>query len=165
MRSVVTAGIFLALMNVQIKYYMYSSIERKHVPQLMMRVSIGLLMLVCIYTSVKYLPLVYVALSSNMGPLVTALFSCFFIKVPVQKIDIMVLIISFIGVALLITGAISGSTEITDASVIVPDVATTEPSVSVDQNASLVQSASLIIPIIAMLGLPIMGAAQSILLR
>ncbi len=63
MRSVVTALIFLALMNVQIKYYMYSSIERKNVPQLMLRVSIGLLMLVCIYTSIKYLPLVYVSLS------------------------------------------------------------------------------------------------------
>jgi len=79
----------------------------------------------------------------------------------------MVLIISFIGVALLITGAVSGSTEITDAPVIVPDVTTAEPSsVSVvDQTTSAVQSASLIIPIIAMLGLPVMGAAQSILLR
>jgi drug/metabolite transporter (DMT)-like permease len=93
-------------MNVQIKYYLYSSLERKLVPQLMLRVSIGLVMLVCIYTSVKYLPLVYVSLSSNLGPLVTAIFSYFLIRVPVSRIDVIILIISFIGVAILITGTV-----------------------------------------------------------
>lgn len=93
-------------MNAQIKYYLYSSIEKKLVPQLLLRVSIGLLMLVCIYTSVKYLPLVFVSLSSNMGPLVTALFSYFLIRVPVARVDMIILIISFIGVAILITGTV-----------------------------------------------------------
>jgi len=72
----------------------------------MLRVSIGLVMLVCIYTSVKYLPLVYVSLSSNLGPLMTALFSYFLIRVPVSKLDVIILIISFIGVAILITGTV-----------------------------------------------------------
>ena len=72
----------------------------------MLRVSIGLIMLVCIYTSVKYLPLVYVSLSSNLGPLVTAICSYFLIRVPVSKIDVIILIISFIGVAILITGTV-----------------------------------------------------------
>ena len=93
-------------MNTQIKYYLYTSIERKLLPQLILRVTIALTMLVCIYTSVKYLPLVYVSLSSNMGPLVTALFSYFLIRVPVAKIDVIVLIVSFIGVAILITGTV-----------------------------------------------------------
>ena len=99
----------------------------------MMRISIDLLFLVCIYTSVKYLPLVYIGLSSNMGPLVTALFSYFLIRVPVQKIDIIVLIISFIGVAILITGAVSGSAEISEAApATVSDLTSAEPSLSVD---------------------------------
>ena len=41
-----------------------------------------------------------------MGPLVTALFSYFLIRVPVAKIDVIVLIVSFIGVAILITGTV-----------------------------------------------------------
>ena len=106
MRSIVTACIFLGLMNTQIKYYLYTSIERKLLSQLTLRVTIALTMLVCIYTSVKYLPLVYVSLSSNLGPLVTALFSYFWIRVPVAKIDIIILIVSFIGVAILITGTV-----------------------------------------------------------
>ena len=106
MRSIVTACIFLGLMNTQIKYYLYTSIERKLLSQLTLRVTIALTMLVCIYTSVKYLPLVYVSLSSNLGPLVTALFSYFLIRVRVAKIDIIILIVSFIGVAILITGTV-----------------------------------------------------------
>jgi drug/metabolite transporter (DMT)-like permease len=106
MRSIVTACIFLGLMNTQIKYYLYTSIERKLLSQLTLRVTIALTMLVCIFTSVKYLPLVYVSLSSNLGPLVTALFSYFWIRVPVAKIDIIILIVSFIGVAILITGTV-----------------------------------------------------------
>ena len=72
----------------------------------MLRVSIGLVMLVCIYTSVKYLPLVYVSLSSNLSPLMTALFSYFLIRVPVSKLDVIILMISFVGVAILITGTV-----------------------------------------------------------
>lgn len=63
-------------------------------------------MLGCIYTSVRYLPLVYVALVSNLGPLFTAFFSYLWLKKGLTSLDLKVLAISFFGVALLVTGTI-----------------------------------------------------------
>ncbi len=76
-------------------------------PNLLLRIFVSIMMLVCIYTSVKYLPLVYVSLTSNLSPLVTAIFSYFIIKVPVSRLDVTILIVSFAGVALLITGTVN----------------------------------------------------------
>lgn len=104
-RSIVSALIFTALMNKNITYYMYSSIERKHYSSVAIRVAIGIMMLVCIYTSVKYLPLVYVSLVSNLTPLLTALFSYLFLKKGLGRLDTAILLTSFAGVILLITGA------------------------------------------------------------
>ena len=93
-------------MNIKIKHYLYTSIDRKHLPKLLLRVFMVLIVLVCVYTSVKYLPLVYVSLSSNLAPLMTALLSYFLLRVPVANIDIIILVVSFIGVAILITGTV-----------------------------------------------------------
>ena len=92
-------------MNKNIKYYMYSSIEKRLVGHLAARVIQGVIMLVCIYTSVKYLPLVYTALTSNLGPLLTALGSYFFFKKGLNRIEIIVLIVSFLGVVVMILGS------------------------------------------------------------
>jgi drug/metabolite transporter (DMT)-like permease len=62
------------------------------------------MIMVSVYTAVKGLPPVYVALSSNFSPLFTALLSYVMIKVPITRLDIQVLIISFIGVGILISG-------------------------------------------------------------
>ena len=62
------------------------------------------MIMVSVYTAVKGLPPVYVALSSNFSPLITALLSYVMIKVPITRLDIQVLIISFIGVGILISG-------------------------------------------------------------
>ena len=62
------------------------------------------MIIICIYTAIKGLPPVYVALSSNFGPLITALLSFLLLKVSISKLDIQILIISFIGVAVLIFG-------------------------------------------------------------
>jgi len=50
-------------MNIKIKHYLYTSIDRKHLPKLLLRVFMVLIVLVCVYTSIKYLPLVHVSLS------------------------------------------------------------------------------------------------------
>lgn len=86
---------------------MYSGIERKHYFNLVLRVIMGICLLVCIYTSVKYLPLVYVALVSNLGPLLTVVLSFLFLKKGLGIFDSVVLIVSFVGVCILITGTIS----------------------------------------------------------
>ena len=109
-RSITASIIFAGLMNKNIKYYMYTSIERKHVGNLMARVFQGLLMLVCVYTSVKYLPLVYTSLTSNLGPLLTAVFSFIFLKKGLSRTDIIILVVSFIGVVIMILGSFQAET-------------------------------------------------------
>jgi drug/metabolite transporter (DMT)-like permease len=106
MRSVTSATIFCFLMRFDFKYYLYTIIEKKDFKNIMLRVSTSLLMLVCVYTSVKYLPLVYVSISSNFGPLLTAVFSYFMLKKGLSGVDSMVLLVSFGGVILMITGSL-----------------------------------------------------------
>jgi drug/metabolite transporter (DMT)-like permease len=145
LRSITAAIIFGCLMNKNIKYYMYTSIERRHIGHLAARVLQGLLMLVCIYTSVKYLPLVYTSLTSNLGPLLTAVFSYIFLKKGLSKIDVVILVISFLGVVFMILGSFQSDSP-----------APTNPGL---------QPASLWIPVLAMLAVPILAASQSIVLR
>jgi drug/metabolite transporter (DMT)-like permease len=71
-------------------------------------------MLGCIYTSVRYLPLVYVALVSNLGPLFTALCSYYYLKKGLSRLDQIILLISFVGVILLITGDVSKTNTLVD---------------------------------------------------
>lgn len=61
-------------------------------------------MLACMYTSVKYLPLVYVALISNIGPLFIAIFSWILFKKGLNRNETITLLVSFIGVVILVTG-------------------------------------------------------------
>ena len=86
---------------------MYTAIPRAQYGNLLVRVIQGLVMIVCTYTCVKYLPLVFVSLVSNLSPLLTALFSYLFYRIGLTKLDTLVLIISFGGVALLVTGSLS----------------------------------------------------------
>jgi drug/metabolite transporter (DMT)-like permease len=58
----------------------------------------------CSYFAIKYFPLVLVSLVSNITPLLVAVFSYILYRVGLSKMDIANLIISFLGVAILITG-------------------------------------------------------------
>ena len=110
-------------------------------------------MLVCIYTSIKYLPLVYVSLVSNLGPLLTAVFSFFLLKKGLSKLDTAVLLVSFGGVCLLITEALEEPIEIVIKT----------PELPPAENIS--SSGSMIIPIITLLLVPILSASQAMVLR
>ncbi|TNV77077.1 hypothetical protein FGO68_gene5109 [Halteria grandinella] len=142
LRSFASTILFFMLMGSQTKYYLVSSIDKSYYSSILMRVLVGILLLICVYTSIKYLPLVYIALSQNMSPLLTALLSYLFLKKGLNILDTLVLLVSFGGVALLITGAqYSG------------------PQTSVEQSVSLV------LPIFTMLMIPVLSAFSSIQLR
>ena len=132
-------------MNKDFKYYMYTSIERRHVGHLIVRVVQGLFMLVCIYTSVKYLPLVYTSLTANLGPLLTAVFSYIFLKKGLSRMDSVILVVSFAGVVIMILGSFQADSQ--------------------PNTVESLEPASLWIPILAMLAVPVLGASQSIVLR
>jgi drug/metabolite transporter (DMT)-like permease len=61
-------------------------------------------MLLCVYTSVRHLPLVYVALISNIGPLFIAIFSYMIFAKGLSRNEIISLVVAFGGVCILVTG-------------------------------------------------------------
>ena len=95
----------------------------------------------CVYTSVKSLPLVYISLTSTLVPVLTAIISYFHLRKGLNGIDIGVLAVSFVGVIVLIMGATDDSEEVEES----------VPAYSLPQ-------ASLIIPIIALVIQPFIGA-------
>ena len=104
LRSVFSAIIILLVMNVKTSYYMFKSIPKEQIQPLLYRIAQGIFNMFSNYFAIKYFPLVSVSLVSNISPLLVALFSYILYKVALQKLDIINLIISFIGVTLLITG-------------------------------------------------------------
>ena len=114
LRSVVASVIFLFIMKMDVSYYLWKSIPAKYWKDLVSRVMQGLVLMVAIYTSIKNFPLVYVSLVSNMTPLLTAVASYFLFKKGLGKLDTAILVVSFIGVTLLITGSPKKEAEVDD---------------------------------------------------
>jgi drug/metabolite transporter (DMT)-like permease len=111
LRSAVSSVVFFALMGRKLYFYMWESIPSRYRGDLASRVCQGLVLMVASFTSIKTFPLVYVSLVSNMTPLLTAVASYFLFKVGLSRLDTAILLISFGGVTLLITGAPSKQVE------------------------------------------------------
>jgi drug/metabolite transporter (DMT)-like permease len=61
----------------------------------------------CLYTAIKYFPLVVTSLMQNISPLLIAFFSWLLFRVKLNILDIGTLLISFAGVVILISGTIT----------------------------------------------------------
>ena len=107
LRSAISSLVFLGLMNKDFAQYMWKSIPREQYPNLAFRVAQSSLFLICLFTCVKYLPLVYISLSNQLGPLFTAVLSYYILHVGLSRLDTLVLLVSFCGVLLLITGYVN----------------------------------------------------------
>jgi drug/metabolite transporter (DMT)-like permease len=83
---------------------MFEAIPASQYKSLVIRILQGTAGMFCSYFAIKYFPLVLVSLVSNITPLLVALFSYILYRVGLSRMDIANLIISFIGVAILITG-------------------------------------------------------------
>lgn len=123
---------------------------------------LGVIYISCLYTAIKYLPLVVASLIQNLSPLFIAIFSCIFLKNGLTKLKTAVLIVSFIGVVVMITGKLELTYQLFD-----PDPDLMEDDVIENDNSltdDLKQiTVSLVIPIIMMLCVPIMNAFITIL--
>jgi drug/metabolite transporter (DMT)-like permease len=120
LRSVVSAGVFLVLMNQRIGYYLWAAIPKDKLGSLVSRILQGLVLMVLIYTSIKNFPLVFVSLVQNLTPLLTAVLSYLLFKVALSRQDTVVLLASFIGVTVLITGGEGGSSAWSGEDLIIP---------------------------------------------
>lgn len=86
---------------------MIDSLPLKQLPSLTTRIVQGMFNMYCAYLSLKYFPLVFVTLVANLAPLLVALFAYLLYRETLSAFDIGNLLISFLGVAILITGSFS----------------------------------------------------------
>jgi len=123
LRSLASVIVMLFIINFRVKHYMYDKIPRQQYFVLFLRVSIGLFNMFCQYYSIKNFPLVFVSLVQNLAPLLVALASFVLYKLPLTRLDTSVLLVSFFGVILLVTGGARSETisenEITNVAVMV----------------------------------------------
>ncbi|TNV77669.1 hypothetical protein FGO68_gene8459 [Halteria grandinella] len=90
---------------------MYDTIPRAQYWTLFFRCVQGGFGFMCLYTCIKYFPLVFVSLVQNIAPLLIALFSYYFYAVGLSRHDMIILMLSFIGVIVLITGSLDSNEE------------------------------------------------------
>lgn len=83
---------------------MVDKIKRERIPFLVFKVIQGLLSHVIVFNGVRYLAMVEVALIVNTMPLFTAVFGYFLLSEYLHRIEVVALIISFVGIAILVTG-------------------------------------------------------------
>lgn len=85
---------------------MWDSIPRDQLPALVTRIVQGMFNMYCAYLSIKYFPLVFVSLITNIAPLILAVFAYLLYREKLSALDIFNLLVSFLGVAILITGTL-----------------------------------------------------------
>ena len=94
----------ILIANVNFKKYIWDDLTAKDFKQLSWRCLFGFFALTCQIIAIKYLPLVLVALVMNTMPLFTAVFGYFLLGEGLKPIEKICLVISFGGVAVMITG-------------------------------------------------------------
>ena len=92
-------------MNRSFFFYAYTSIPKESYKVVFNRSLIGNFNQLCTFTAIKYFPLVIVSLISNIYPLLVALFGYLLYKEVITRFDKIVLLVSFIGVNFIISGA------------------------------------------------------------
>jgi drug/metabolite transporter (DMT)-like permease len=63
--------------------------------------------MMCIYYCIKFFPVVFVVLVQNISPLLLAVLSYWLYKVALSRLEAAVLVVSFIGVLILLSGSMS----------------------------------------------------------
>ena len=102
-----------------------------------------MLSILFLYTALKHLPLVVVALTQNMAPLFTVLFSCMFFRIRIACFDVGILMVTFGGVVLMLSGIVDNS----------------------ERENPTQDLVSLIVPIVCLILMPILMAGNILLLR
>jgi drug/metabolite transporter (DMT)-like permease len=63
--------------------------------------------MMCIYYCIKYFPVVFVVLVQNISPLLLAVLSYWLYKVALSRLELVILVVSFIGVLILLSGSMN----------------------------------------------------------
>jgi len=93
-------------MNKKTYKYVIAEVPRDMASSLAARVCLGMFNMFCTYHVIKYFPLVYISIVANIAPLLIALFSYLIYRERLTSLDMIVLLLSFIGVSVLITGSV-----------------------------------------------------------
>jgi drug/metabolite transporter (DMT)-like permease len=63
--------------------------------------------MMCIYYCIKYFPVVFVVLVQNISPLLLAVLSYWLYKVVLSRLEVVILVVSFLGVLILLSGSMN----------------------------------------------------------
>jgi len=107
LRSTASLLIFFLIMNRNIYTYFVTNVPKEYVRTLFVRCCIGCFQFTSVYYCIMYFPVVFMTLIQNLSPLLIAAFSFYLYKVELNKVEIGVLITSFIGFIILVTGSFS----------------------------------------------------------
>jgi drug/metabolite transporter (DMT)-like permease len=81
-----------------------NNIERKMIPKLITRMAFTFLSTTCNYSSIKNMSLTMVGLFKNVAPLYTAILSYILLKEGITKLEVVCLVLAFIGVGIILNG-------------------------------------------------------------
>jgi drug/metabolite transporter (DMT)-like permease len=157
-RSLFSFAFFVILMNYRVFHYMWFGIPRHEVKMVVMKSALGIAYMSCLYSAIKYLPLIVASLIQNLTPILTAIFSHFMLKRGLTPFKILILILSFGGIVVMLTAKM-------EASVLVffdPD-----PDLGGDDTFDLedmqVITVSMVLPISLMLCVPVLNSIITVL--
>lgn len=103
-RSIITIFVYLAILNVNTKKHLFSAIPLVMRWHVFCRSALSATAILLIYVLIRAFPLIYMSLVMSTEPLFTAIFSYLLLDKTLSRLDIIVLIASFSGVFVLITG-------------------------------------------------------------
>ena len=104
LRSAVATMLCVIIVNKNIKYAMYDSIEKKQVKNLTLRCIAAGIINTLELTLVKYLSMVFQGVARNLSPIATIILSALWIGEKFNNIDILFMIVSLLGVIAITIG-------------------------------------------------------------
>ena len=102
MRSGFALVIQILMVNKALKKAVWDDIERKSVGPLVFRSIQGTMTNIINYSVTKYLPLTFIAIVNNMGPLVAIILAFFILKERIKGFEIVMIVLTVLGVLVVV---------------------------------------------------------------
>ena len=106
LRSIVHTLIIVFVLNLQMKHVLWNGIPSDKIGMIAFRVGLGVLSFYFMFQGIRTLPLVEVALVTNLMPIFTTILSCYILMNETLKtLEKSALVVAFFGVFILIEGS------------------------------------------------------------
>jgi len=106
MRGLIATFLCLTIVNKKIKHVVWDSVPCLYFVGLAVRSIQATVLVLIMFTIVKYLSLVYIGLAQNLTPLVTVIMSYFATGERLKLLDLFLIFITFVGVTCITIGIV-----------------------------------------------------------